>query len=1036
MKKLLFLMVVLAMLVSLVIPVATAASTPVSTATISTDKPMYHGGETVTITGSGFLADTAIVLTINGPDGEPGPYRVVDTVPGVTSDAGGAFVATYVAPGIPGNYKVSATDGTNTAETHFADPTMGLTCEGYNIPTEGGFKVEWVTGNLGKSYDEGEWVPYQFTFTGIQAANPVLGLLGIGNLTIGWDFTGGNKADSPRFGDLVRDIQVGTTKLTNDQGFPKSDGTAYDIPTLADANLPQNDPNEYQWNGFTLLNLPNSQVNIPLSGSPTVTDDVHVFVVTPAQLIAAGILNTADAFTIYFQIHESRTFVWNNSLQSQYDQAPTDAWGGWLYGESPYITDKREGSGYVPGSSGHVHNEGAGGAKDVPLPIPPKPLGLIDGNKFQGNLTGTGIPNWYIFIYGLVEGNVVFSTHAITDANGFYQFGNLTAGTWYIGELQGPGDPVTTPWNQTYPNGSTGNVSPGAVPTLVSNWPLAILAAVELDIGADVLADWGWAVTLTPDQLVQHDVDFANVLYGCLEVTKTVDLSAAVNPTAISQDFTVNITGPGGYGNSTVFHLVNGVLQAPTTVKFSGLIPGTYSAIEVNPGSEWTVAYTPASGNASVVTGASCAQIGVKNTYIPGCLELTKTVDLSGYMYPGNVTKDFTVNITGPGGYGNSTVFHLVNGVLQAPTTVKFSGLAEGTYSAVEVNPGSEWTVAYTPASGNASVVTGTSCAQIGVKNTIKLPHTTMTVFSYVWDTTTGNVEITITDCNDGNVSLTNAHVHLAANGVEYALFSPMGNESTYFTGGDSNGNGLMDPLECWTWKVTVTISVTTKFETWGGGTDPFGNPVDYDPVTKEGYATEYNDFTIEVGGLTRTQGFWATHLDFTTYVFNKYTGNPPDGNESTPGYIDLGWLPPITNINDLMGVFWANNAKNSNGSARDPNKKLEPLCQARETASNQALAAILNSSIPGGAALPAGYNLSQIASILHGNNITAIQKLNSDLDTFNNSGEGFAFDSSLPPTGRANPNDPKTYTGAKNIANIPFADCSNSIGLAALPRK
>jgi len=570
MKKLLFLMVVLAMLVSLVIPVATAASTPVSTATISTDKPMYHGGETVTITGSGFLADTAIVLTINGPDGEPGPYRVVDTVPGVTSDAGGAFSATYVAPGIPGNYKVIATDGTNTAETHFADPPeVGITMEGYDIPTTGGFTLSWTTGNLAKSYDEGEWVPYQTTISGIQ--DIYLNMVGMPDIVIGWDFTGGNKADSPRFGDLVRDIQVGTTKLTNAQGFPQANGTAYVINTLADATVPQNDPAENEWSGFQLLNLPTSQVNlpIPLGSTPTTTDEVHAFVIHVSDLLSHGIPASADTFYIYYQIHESRTFVWNNSLQSQYDQAPTDAWGGWLYGSAPYITDKREGSGFVPGSSGHVHNEGVGGAKDVPLPVPPKPLGLIDGNKFQGNLTGTGIPNWYIFIYGLVEGNVVFSTHAITDANGFYQFGNLTAATWYIGELQGPGDPVTTPWNQTYPNSGTGNVSPGAVPTLVSNWPLAILAAVELDIGADVLADWGWAVTLTLDQLVQHDVDFANILYGCLEVTKTVDLSAAANPTAISQDFTVNITGPGGYSNSTVFHLVNGVLQAPTTVKFS-----------------------------------------------------------------------------------------------------------------------------------------------------------------------------------------------------------------------------------------------------------------------------------------------------------------------------------------------------------------------------------------------------------------------------------------------------------------------------------
>ena len=100
---------------------------------------------------------------------------------------------------------------------------------------------------------------------------------------------------------------------------------------------------------------------------------------------------------------------------------------------------------------------------------------------------------------------------------------------------------------------------------------------------------------------------------------------------------------------------------------------------------------------------------------------------------------------------------------------------------------------------------------------------------------------------------------------------------------------------------------------------------------------------TVEVGYATRTQGFWATHLyippdspagtlGFTEYVFNRYTGNPPDDDASTSGYIDLGWLPPITNISDLMGVFWANTAKNSNGSKRDA------LCQAKVQASWQAM--------------------------------------------------------------------------------------------------
>jgi hypothetical protein len=85
--------------------------------------------------------------------------------------------------------------------------------------------------------------------------------------------------------------------------------------------------------------------------------------------------------------------------------------------------------------------------------------------------------------------------------------------------------------------------------------------------------------------------------------------------------------------------------------------------------------------------------------------------------------------------------------------------------------------------------------------------------------------------------------------------------------------------------------------------------------------------------------------------------------------------------------------------------------------AGQQALAAILNSSMPGGAPLPAGCDLTTIANTLAGTDINAIKTLGSVLGAYNQSGDTFALDPSLPPTGRANPID------ARKIANIPFAD-------------
>jgi len=314
----------------------------------------------------------------------------------------------------------------------------------------------------------------------------------------------------------------------------------------------------------------------------------------------------------------------------------------------------------------------------------------------------------------------------------------------------------------------------------------------------------------------------------------------------------------------------------------------------------------------------------------------------------------------------------------------------------------------------------GTVTATDWAINYVVSPHTTLTVVTYVYDTVLGNVEINISDCNDGDDPLTDPCLNLRANGVVYD--GCMNDTAPEFVGGDDSGDGILDPGECWEWYVVVTISETTFFEAWGYGVDSLGNPVTYDPDTGEGMISEYKNFTVEVGNATRTQGFWATHLyvppdgtmGFTEYVFNKYTGNPPDDNESTPGYIDLGWKL-VESIEDLMGIFWANNAKESDGGKRDK------LCQARIIASQQALAAILNSAMPGGAPLPADYSPSKIADILaleNGYTIDDIKTLNTELTKYNEAGDSYALDPSLPPTYRA---DPKH---AKEVANITFADC------------
>jgi hypothetical protein len=88
-----------------------------ATATVWTDKADYTPGETVIISGSGFLSDTVVMITISRPD------STVDTV-GATTGEFGAFSCSYQLDGIIGTYMVTATDGTNMATTTFTDASL------------------------------------------------------------------------------------------------------------------------------------------------------------------------------------------------------------------------------------------------------------------------------------------------------------------------------------------------------------------------------------------------------------------------------------------------------------------------------------------------------------------------------------------------------------------------------------------------------------------------------------------------------------------------------------------------------------------------------------------------------------------------------------------------------------------------------------------------------------------------------------------------------------------------------------------------
>jgi hypothetical protein len=147
---------------------------------------------------------------------------------------------------------------------------------------------------------------------------------------------------------------------------------------------------------------------------------------------------------------------------------------------------------------------------------------------------------------------------------------------------------------------------------------------------------------------------------------------------------------------------------------------------------------------------------------------------------------------------------------------------------------------------------------------------------------------------------------------------------------------------------------------------------------------------------VTRTQGFWATHVAFTENVWSC-VDNKMIGTKT------------IDDNGKLFGVFWSNLAKMSDGGKRTS------LDRARMQMLQQLVAAILNVTAFGddgtGAAL-----ISAGKTAFIGTNEEVILNVVNQLDIFNQSGDS----SSLPPGVFAGPADPNK---AKAIANIPFWD-------------
>lgn len=505
---------------------------------------------------------------------------------------------------------------------------------------------------------------------------------------------------------------------------------------------------------------------------------------------------------------------------------------------------------------------------------------------------------------------------------------------------------------------------------------ITIHATVDVVIGSETL-------TRATDGTLGSSGDAVKTyVAGALEISKVVEgLGSVVNSASLTKDFTVTVTGPSyPSGYDITFTLLNGVLQAPTSVILDPIIPGDYTITEADAGMEWTE--TVPSGDVVVVASQTTAAT-VTNTYVAGSLEVIKSLVLGNYSLP--VNTNFSVVVTGPSYPSGTTLsFAVLNGVVSGPQTL--DNLIPGGYTVVENDPGIAWGAT---GGGNAEVDPGTTVSST-VINTLKQPHTTISITPDTQETLPGeNVILTISDTNDGDVPLSNNMVVLTYDTTTIILDKNSPNFS-----GDTNNDGIMDKGETWTWTYSVLINSNTTFVVAGHGTDLFGNDISSDT----GYLTETDSIIVRVVGTTRTIGFWQTHTDFTSAIFQDLLGTLVIGSGSHKG--------EITGVDEIFGGFYALIARTSSGGKRNP------MDQARITLLQQLLAAKLNCAAFGCAETVQGQIAAADAAYAAGVK-NDIMNYVSILDVFNNSGDENAIPAELGATGKATPSASKTLADA-----------------------
>lgn len=223
--------------------------------------------------------------------------------------------------------------------------------------------------------------------------------------------------------------------------------------------------------------------------------------------------------------------------------------------------------------------------------------------------------------------------------------------------------------------------------------------------------------------------------------------------------------------------------------------------------------------------------------------------------------------------------------------------------------------------------------------------------------------------------------------------------------GSPATVNGIPTGNTC---TVTEVAPTTIPNHTWG--------TITYTPASVV-ISTKGDTFNITVGnsitretgqGLTRTQGFWATHTPLANIAWFGGTafGHTFPGVAATAGIGNRTLCGrSIDTLGKLMGGFWSNIAKKTTGAKRSA------LEQARMQLLQQLLAAELNASAFGTVPSGGAGVFAQWEAAYCGSNINAITNAQQAAAFFNTNGD----------SGQFTPGTPADSKNARAIADLAF---------------